>query len=54
MRTLEWVGHLGDVELDIELEDGKKSFKVNPAQANLIMLFQNKGTSFDLHPKYHP
>ncbi|XP_065067924.1 anaphase-promoting complex subunit 2-like isoform X2 [Rhopilema esculentum] len=44
MRTLQWVGHLGEVELDIELEDGTKSFKVNPGQATIIMLFQDKET----------
>eukprot|EP00794_Sanderia_malayensis_P015618 gene15618-17192_t len=42
MRTLEWIEHLGEVELDIELDDGQKSFKVTPAQATIILYFQNK------------
>ena len=49
MRTLQWVGHLGEVELDIELEDGTKSFKVNPGQATMIMLFQDKGKGTSLY-----
>ena len=43
MRTLNWLEALGDVELDIELEDGSKTFNVNPVQATIIMLFEEKG-----------
>ena len=46
MRSLEWMRHLGEVELDIELEDGMKSFTVNPGQAMIIMMFQEKGNVF--------
>ena len=46
MRTLNWMEQLGYVELDIELDDGSKTFKVNPGQATIIMLFQDKGTEF--------
>jgi len=42
MRTLNWLEALGDVELDIELEDGSKTFNVNPVQATIIMLFEEK------------
>ena len=46
MRTLNWIEQLGDVELDIELDDGSKTFNVNPSQATIIMLFQDKGNHF--------
>lgn len=45
MRTLNWIHALGDVELDIELDDGSKTFNVNPGQATIIMLFQDRGSS---------
>ena len=48
MRTLNWLEALGDVELDIELEDGSKTFNVNPVQATIIMLFEEKGKGFCL------
>ena len=44
MRTLNWIQALGDVELDIELEDGSRQFHVNPGQATIIMLFEDKGS----------
>ena len=46
MRTLEWIKNLGDVELEIELDDGKKTFNVTPAQATVILKFQEKGITF--------
>ena len=43
MRTLEWFNNLGSVELEVELDDGVKSFNVTPAQATLMIKFQEKG-----------
>lgn len=48
MRTLEWYNNLGSVELEVELDDGVKSFNATPAQATLILKFQEKGI-FDLN-----
>lgn len=42
MRTLEWYNNLGSVELEVELDDGVKSFNATPAQATLILKFQEK------------
>lgn len=58
MRTLNWMEHLGEVELDIELDDATKTFKVNPAQATIIMLFQEQGKNiqysfFNIFLCYH-
>ena len=42
MRTLEWFHNLGSVHLEVELDDGAKSFNVTPAQATLLIKFQEK------------
>lgn len=44
MRTLEWLSNLGSVEIEVELDDGSvKSFNATPAQATLLLKFQEKG-----------
>ena len=42
MRTLEWLNNLGNVEVEIELDDGKKTFHASPAQATIILMFEKK------------
>ena len=42
-RTLNWYLSVGSVELDVELEDSLKTFHVTPAQATLLLQFQERG-----------
>ncbi|CAI5787350.1 anaphase-promoting complex subunit 2 [Podarcis lilfordi] len=44
MRTLSWKHHLGAVCLEVELADRTLSLSVTPAQAAIILHFQDKGT----------
>ena len=44
MRSLEWLSNLGSVEVEVELDEGvTKTFNVTPAQATLLVKFQEKG-----------
>jgi len=43
MRSLEWLNNLGSVEVEVELDEGvTKNFNVTPAQATLLVKFQEK------------
>ncbi|KAL1920658.1 uncharacterized protein VTP21DRAFT_1035 [Calcarisporiella thermophila] len=41
-RKIAWLNHLGTVELELELEDRTLDFRVSPAHAALIYLFQER------------
>lgn len=41
-RKIEWVSHLGLVELDLEVEGEVKNFTVSPVLATIIHLFQDQ------------
>lgn len=41
-KKLQWLSHLGTVQLDIELEDRIVSAEVAPLEAALIELFSNR------------
>lgn len=41
-RTLEWKGKLGIVDLTVELSDRTVELSVTPAQATVLMAFQNQ------------
>jgi len=49
MRTLQWLQNLGSVKVEVELGDGAegggglKTYNVTPAQATLLVKFQEKG-----------
>jgi len=49
-RTLNWYLNVGSVELEVEVDDGMKTFHVTPAQATLLLKFQEQDewTSNDL------
>ena len=47
-RTLNWYLSVGSVELDVELEDSSKTFHVTPAQATLLLQFQERGKMGDI------
>lgn len=44
-RGLSWLGNLGSVTLDIEINNETVEFVVSPEKAGLISLFQDKGKS---------
>ena len=49
MRQLEWLTNLGSVEVEVELDEGtSKTFNVTPAQATLLVKFQEKGIFVNL------
>lgn len=41
-KKLQWLNHLGTVQLDIELEDRNVSVEVPPLEAAVIELFSEK------------
>ncbi len=45
-KKLQWLPHLGTVQLDVELEDRTVSAEVLPLEAALIELFSEKGMEF--------
>ena len=45
-KKLQWLPHLGTVQLDVELEDRTVSAEVPPLEAALIELFSEKGMGF--------
>jgi anaphase-promoting complex subunit 2 len=48
-RQLQWLPHLGSVDLDLEFSDNSiRSFSISPLQASIIMLFQQKGKLYKI------
>lgn len=45
-KKLQWLSHLGTVQLDLELEDRTVSAEVPPLEAALIELFSERGGCF--------
>ena len=45
-KKLQWLPHLGTVQLEVELEDRTVSAEVPPLEAALIELFSEKGMEF--------
>jgi anaphase-promoting complex subunit 2 len=44
-KRLRWLPRLGQVDLEIELQDRKFAVQVTPLQASIIELLQDKGMS---------
>jgi anaphase-promoting complex subunit 2 len=42
-RKLEWMNHLGTIELDVELQDRTLSIEATPLQTAVLYAFQGRG-----------